>query len=138
MTNRALIVESDQFIAQRIQKTLCYQGMDVEIATNSIAGLEAVKRQLPDVVIINYCLIDSTGAEFCYYVKGTPATLTIPIIMLTDQPVLPARNPHFPTSMGDYCLPKNMLVPFALVELLRYLGFIPTMRATPAQVSYGT
>jgi response regulator RpfG family c-di-GMP phosphodiesterase len=107
-----------------MQQMLHGYGLDVEIATTSSEGLAALKRLLPDVVIMNQAVIDASLAEMCCNIKGNPSTASISLIILQNPSLEERVRQYVPVSISDYTLPNNMFAPRIIVELLRYWGCI--------------
>ncbi|HVJ20367.1 MAG TPA: response regulator [Polyangiaceae bacterium] len=55
---RAVVVEDDQNLAQRLRDHLAAQGMTVQLAANIQAGIADIRRLLPDLVLLDYKLPD--------------------------------------------------------------------------------
>jgi two-component system, OmpR family, alkaline phosphatase synthesis response regulator PhoP len=78
-----LIVEDDENIQQLVGYNLAKSGFQVLYAGNGEQALASVKRELPDLVVLDIMLPTLNGFEVCKILRKDPQTKTLPIIMLT-------------------------------------------------------
>jgi len=82
-----LVVDDSQFMRKIVRNLLVHIGVrDVYEASDGIAGLQAIRTKVPDVVIIDWELPLLNGAEFVRIVRspGVFPVPDIPIIMLSS------------------------------------------------------
>lgn len=82
-SERILIVEDDADILQLLCFTLESSGFEVVSAVTGLAGLEAAKKHLPSLVILDLMLPSMGGLDVCRELKRMNETRSIPVIMLT-------------------------------------------------------
>jgi len=80
---RILLVEDEPDIAEMLQYNLEKEGFQVELAGRGDAGLEAVRRESPDLILLDLMLPGLDGLELTRLLKRDPATSHLPIVMLT-------------------------------------------------------
>ncbi|MCX7012379.1 MAG: SpoIIE family protein phosphatase [Candidatus Sumerlaeota bacterium] len=85
MAKSVLVVESDPFIRQVLQRRLRNDGYEVRGAANGIEGLEAVEGLSPDMVISDWEMPRMDGMEFCRRVKEQPNCRSVYFILLTSR-----------------------------------------------------
>lgn len=78
-----LIVEDDENIQQLVGYNLAKAGFQVLYAENGEQALASVKRELPDLMVLDIMLPSLNGFEVCKILRKDPQTKTLPIIMLT-------------------------------------------------------
>ncbi len=78
-----LIVEDDENIQQLVGYNLAKAGFNVLYADNGEQALASVKRELPDLMVLDIMLPSLNGFEVCKILRKDPQTRTLPIIMLT-------------------------------------------------------
>lgn len=79
-----LLVEGDEDLLELMRTILLTEGYRVyctSTAEEAFASLETVR---PDLVILESMLSGIHGPEICRYVKGTPSTANIPIILVSS------------------------------------------------------
>lgn len=64
-------------------KMLREQGFEVEIAGNGEEGLEAIRRRLPDVVLLDLDLPKVSGISLLKTVRNRQRSKSLPIVILT-------------------------------------------------------
>jgi DNA-binding response OmpR family regulator len=108
-TTRVVVVEDEQSISDPLRSALEREGYGVEVAATGAAALEAVRREEPDVVLLDLMLPDMDGRDVCRTIRSSSR---VPIIMLTARGAVADRINGLDAGADDY-LPK----PFSLAEL---------------------
>ncbi len=80
---KLIIIEDEPDILEVLHYNLKRDGHEVFIATDGITGLSLIKREKPDLVLLDLMLPGMDGLEICSAVKNDPSTQNIFIIMLT-------------------------------------------------------
>jgi two-component system, OmpR family, phosphate regulon response regulator PhoB len=80
---RILLIEDEPDIAEVLQYNLEKEGFHVELASRGDAGLEAVRRESPELILLDLMLPGLDGLELTRLLKRDPATAHLPIVMLT-------------------------------------------------------
>jgi CheY-like chemotaxis protein len=83
MLGRVLIVEDHPTMREAVRLMLEPEGLIVFEATDGLAAIEAVRRDAPQVVLLDLGIPGLSGTEVLRHLKGDPATAAIPVIVLT-------------------------------------------------------
>lgn len=111
-TQRVLVIEDDQTIADVIRLQLEQDGLTVEVAPDGAAGLEAAAREHPDLIVADLLTPRMHGYEVIRRIRASHGTCRIPILVLSAQAY--AADQRKAMQMGaDAFLSK----PFELDEL---------------------
>jgi DNA-binding response OmpR family regulator len=78
-----LVVDDEPEINKLVARIFEKRGYRVTSALDGAEALAAVKRQRPDLIMLDLNLPKVDGWEVCRQLKSDPATKAIPIIMLT-------------------------------------------------------
>ena len=81
--SQILVVEDDPDIAQLIGHYLEKAGHSVEFLSSGATVMPRVRRQPPDVVVLDLMLPELDGLMICQAMRTDPQTAAIPIIMVT-------------------------------------------------------
>ena len=76
-----LLVDDDAELAAMLAELLEREGFQVESAANGAAGLAAIRRSAPDVLVLDLMLPDANGLDLCRRLRDAGAGLAI--LMLT-------------------------------------------------------
>ncbi len=79
----ALIVEDHPDQARLVEKILGLRGYAAVIAEDGETGLRLARERQPDVVLLDLMLPDVNGFDVCRRLRGDPATMLVPVVMLT-------------------------------------------------------
>lgn len=81
---RVVVIEDDPDLRKLIQVTLQFTaGWEVATAADGPAGLTRVRDVRPDAVLVDLMMPDMDGYEVCRRLKADPATVAIPLILIT-------------------------------------------------------
>jgi len=83
MTITVLLVEDETAVRDMLRFALAGKGYQLNEAANARQGYECLAEQLPDLVLLDWMLPDSSGIEFARRMRREPAWQKVPIIMLT-------------------------------------------------------
>jgi two-component system cell cycle response regulator DivK len=80
---RILYVEDNEDNVAMLKDRLEIEGFEVLVATDGISGVECVRRQRPDLVLMDLDLPDIDGWEATRRIRGDASTRSIPVIALS-------------------------------------------------------
>jgi DNA-binding response OmpR family regulator len=80
---RILIVEDEESLLKLESILLTSKGYRVTGVMDGMSALDEVRRNRPDLVILDIMLPKMDGFEVCRQLKGDPDTAHIPVVMLT-------------------------------------------------------
>jgi len=80
---KIVAIEDESDILEVIAYNLSREGYEVISARDGEKGLRIIKREQPDLVLLDLMLPGLDGLEVCRLLKSDPVTDSIPIIMVT-------------------------------------------------------
>ena len=83
LQKRILVVDDEPDFAAIVQGNLEKEGFEVEIAYNGVEGLEKVKANPPDAIVLDVMMPEKDGYVVCKELKEDNAYCNIPIVLLT-------------------------------------------------------
>ena len=69
MSANIIIVEDEKDLATLLKYNLSKEGFKIKEAETGQEGLQLIKRELPDLVILDWMLPDFSGIEICRQIK---------------------------------------------------------------------
>ena len=108
-----LVVDDDRRVVDLLQISLSQNGYHVTAASSGEEGLEAVRRDTPDLIILDLRLPKKNGFEVCAALKSSKDTAMIPVIMVSATAEVDARLQGLMHGADDY-----LTKPFSPKELL--------------------
>lgn len=107
---RILVVDDEPDFASLVQRNLEKEGFEVDVAYDGVEGLEKVKSNPPDAIVLDVMMPEKDGYEMCAELKNDKEYEDIPILMLTavaDRVTSTRYSHHDGMSMqADDYLPK--------------------------------
>jgi two-component system alkaline phosphatase synthesis response regulator PhoP len=80
---RILVVDDEPDFASIVQANLEKEGFDVAVAYDGVEGLEKVKANPPDAIVLDVMMPNKDGYEMCKELKGDGKYKDIPVVLLT-------------------------------------------------------
>jgi len=111
MKSHILVVEDETKLARFIELELGYEGYQVSVAPDGLAGLAAARQVQPDLIILDWMLPGLSGLEVCRRLRTTGEK--VPIVLLTAKDEIGDRVAGLDAGADDY-----VVKPFSIEELL--------------------
>lgn len=118
-SQRILVVEDDQDIADLVAHQLAKSGYDVDIVSAGDEVLPALERQVADLVVLDLMLPGLSGLDVCRAIRAHTSLADIPIIMVTAKTEETDRIVGLELGGDDY-----ITKPFSPKELAARVGAI--------------
>ena len=81
--HRILVVDDEDDLLELVRYNLTKEGYEVACVGSGEEALKAVRRELPDLIVLDLMLPSVDGLEVCRRLKADARTREVPIIMLT-------------------------------------------------------
>jgi two-component system phosphate regulon response regulator PhoB len=108
-----LVVEDDRAIQELLAFSLTQAGYKVTQALSAEIALESIKRELPDVILLDWMLPQMSGLAMAKLLRADRRTRSLPIIMVTARGDEPDKLAGLEHGADDY-----LTKPFSPKELL--------------------
>jgi len=80
---KILIIEDEKNIVELIKFNLEQEGFRTFQAMRGDTAIEQIRKQIPDLIVLDLMLPEIDGIEICKIVKQNPKTANVPIIILS-------------------------------------------------------
>ena len=124
MTASILVVEDEPAIQELVSFTCSSNGFKVRRAESVGAAQQAIREELPDLVILDWMLPDRSGIELLRALRGEERTRALPVIMLTAKIAESDRVSGLDAGADDY-----VVKPFSPRELVSRVRAVFRRRA---------
>jgi len=84
MSHKILVVEDDKFLRELISQKLSREGYTVIEAIDGEKGIESIKENVPDIVLLDLILPGIDGFEVLAKMKSDPNLANIAVIILSN------------------------------------------------------
>lgn len=119
-----LVIEDEPAIQELIAYTCSTQGYTVRRVDSARAGRDAIDRELPDMVLLDWMLPDKSGIELLKDLRAHERTKVMPVIMLTAKGNEADKVIGLDTGADDY-----VVKPFSPRELVSRMRAVFRRRA---------
>lgn len=119
-----LVIEDEPAIQELVAYTCSTQGFSVRRADSVRAAREAIDRELPDLVLLDWMLPDKSGIELLRDLRSQDRTRVLPVIMLTAKGNEADKVVGLDTGADDY-----VVKPFSPRELVARIRAVFRRRA---------
>jgi DNA-binding response OmpR family regulator len=122
-----LLVEDNLDLAELVAEYLESEAIECDLAYNGVMGLELVKKNHYDVIIMDLMMPRMNGLTLCYNIRKLG--IATPCLMLTARDTLEDKISGFEHGTDDY-----MVKPFELKELVLRLKALSRRYSNPADL----
>jgi two-component system phosphate regulon response regulator PhoB len=131
MTAKILVIEDEVDIRNLIKLRFEKEGFQILAAGDGEAGRIKALNEAPDLIVLDLMLPKKDGLTLCKELKNTPATQSIPILMLTAKSEEVDRILGFELGADDY-----LTKPFSVRELvLRVRAILNRAKKKPEETA---
>jgi CheY-like chemotaxis protein len=103
MSSAKILVVDDQAInVQLLKRKLERAGMEVMTANNGLEALEKVKKETPDLILLDLMMPDMDGIEVCQRLQERSDTRSIPVIFVTARTTKESKLEGLAVGAVDY------------------------------------
>lgn len=128
MASPSILVVDDQPInVQLLKRKLEREGIRVAAAYNGLEALEWVKRQKPDLILLDVMMPDMDGIEVCQRLQASEDTRGIPVIFITARTTKESKLEGLGVGAVDY-ITKPIDLDETLARVQTQLRFVTINR----------
>ena len=81
---KVLIIEDDQQMRNLYQRAFSFAGHQVSTAEDGVIGLEQVKKDKPDLILLDIMMPNKNGLQVLQELKSNSKNKNLPVVMLTN------------------------------------------------------
>ncbi len=125
MSARVLVVDDLPPNVKLLEAKLTAEYFDIITASDGKSAIEAAQTKSPDVILLDVMMPGMDGFEVCHRLKTDPATMHIPIVMVTALSETADRVRGLESGADDFLTkPVNDVALFARIKSLARLKLI--------------
>jgi diguanylate cyclase (GGDEF)-like protein len=113
MKDRILVVDDDPDILQFVEMNLDMEGFETQTAESGRIALEVARERPPDLILLDVMMPELDGLTVLRRLRSSPATSSIPVVLLTAKALAEDRVRGLDLGADDY-----ITKPFDIEELL--------------------
>ena len=118
MAQKILVIEDDKFLRELISQKLIQEGYKIVEAMDGEKGLEAIKKEKPDLILLDLILPGIDGFEVLTRIKKDQPETKIPIIILSNLGQKDDIEKGLKMGAVDYLI-KAHFTPAEIIEKIR-------------------
>jgi DNA-binding response OmpR family regulator len=81
--SKVVVIDDEPFILLMLEDKFKRAGIEVVTSKVSAGALDMIRREMPDLVILDWMMPEISGIEVCRLLKADPELSAIPVFMLT-------------------------------------------------------
>ena len=118
MKKKILVIDDQEDLLELTRRVLQSHGYEVLTLNDGENALETIKKESPDVVLMDMIMPIKDGAQICQEIKSDTSVRHIPVILTTGQMIEKSEySQEGLTGVDDY-----LMKPFEIDELLAKIG----------------
>jgi len=111
--SKVIVIDDEPFILMMIEDKLKKAKIDVTTLRESRNAIEVIRREMPELIILDWMMPELSGIDLCRIIKADPELKDIPIFMLT------AKGQDSDEQIGIQCgVSRYITKPFSPRSLL--------------------
>ncbi|HOL73469.1 MAG TPA: response regulator transcription factor [Bryobacteraceae bacterium] len=128
MRHRIIIIEDEADIVEMVRYNFRKEGFEIESFSRGREGLERLRRNPPDLLLLDIMLPDEDGFSICRQLRADPRLKELPVIFLTARGEEIDRIVGLEIGADDY-----VVKPFSPRELIARVRAILRRRVRPVE-----
>jgi two-component system, sensor histidine kinase and response regulator len=124
---KVLVIDDQPINVQLLKRKLEREGLQVIAAYNGSEGLALIKRENPDLVLLDVMMPDMDGIEVCQRMQADEATRLIPVIFITARTTKESKLKGLGVGAVDY-ITKPIDLDETLARVQTQLRFVTINR----------
>jgi DNA-binding response OmpR family regulator len=117
---KVLLIEDSKELAVALSGVLTLKGLEVIVARDGVAGVEAARREKPALILLDLMLPKISGFEVCKILKTDNTTWRIPIIIMSTLSK-PEQMDRAKAAGADHFIPKPYNLEETVAEIMRFV-----------------
>lgn len=118
MPKKILIIEDDKFSREMMARKVIASGFDVFQAADGQQGLEMIKKEKPDLVLLDLILPKLSGKDVLSEIKKDKELTSIPVVVLSNLDQMEDKDEMLKSGVVDYII-KAHFTPTEIVERIK-------------------
>jgi DNA-binding response OmpR family regulator len=112
--SKVIVIDDEPFILMMVEDKLKRAGLEVIALRESVNAIDVIRKERPDLIILDWMMPELSGIELCRMLKSDPELSSIPIFMLT------AKGQEEDEKLGLKCgVSRYITKPFSPKALLQ-------------------
>jgi DNA-binding response OmpR family regulator len=83
MVKRIMVLDDNMDILEAVHEVLTYEQFEVKSTSNSVGIVQLAEEYTPDLIILDYKLMDGNGGEICRALKSHKVLHKTPVIIFS-------------------------------------------------------
>lgn len=80
---KVMVIDDEPFILMMVEDKLKRAGFKVITLRESVKAMELIRKEMPDLILLDWMMPELSGIELLKLIKADPALSPIPVFMLT-------------------------------------------------------
>lgn len=131
---KILVVDDEEDLQDLLRYNLEKEGFEVVVADNGVDGIEAARREKPDLIVLDIMMPGLDGIEVCRRLRSDALLRHTPIMMLTARTEEETQVQSLDIG-ADIYLPKPVSIPVIISQIKALVRSTQRNEAQPALLS---
>lgn len=112
---KILLIEDEVILAEMYRDKFAQAGFKMSLAFSTEEGLEILKKEKPDLILLDILLPRENGIQFLKRIKEIPDLVDIPVIAFSNYDDPKAKKEAFKLGVEDYLI-KTAYTPNEVIK----------------------
>jgi len=119
---KILIIEDERMLGEMYQNKLIREGFDVVLVETAEEGIEAVRKEKPDLILLDILLPKTNGIGFIEWLKKEKEFSSILVIAFSNYDSPKTKKEAMELGIKDYLIKANYTPQEIVDKIKSYLG----------------
>jgi DNA-binding response OmpR family regulator len=115
---KILIIEDDKFSREMMARKVVAAGFEVSQAADGEQGMELIKKEKPDLILLDLVLPKLSGKDILSAIKQNKELNSIPVVVLSNLDQMEDKDEMLKSGVVDYIV-KAHFTPTEIVERIK-------------------
>lgn len=121
MAKKILIVEDEKILAEMYRDKFSEAGYEVSLVFSSEEGIELIKKEKPDLILLDILLPKENGISFLKRLRESPDTSQIPVVAFSNYDDPSTKKEALELGVKDYLIKTNYTPQGIIEEIKKHL-----------------
>ena len=117
---KILLIEDSKVLGSALKEALELKGHEIAWVTDGREGFPAVKKNMPDLILLDLMLPHVSGYEICKAIKKDNGTWRIPVVIMSTL-TKPEQKERAMEAGADHFVDKPYNLQQTMAEILKYI-----------------
>jgi len=121
MAKKILIIEDEKILGEMYKDKFTEAGFEVSLVIEAKEGIEAIKKEKPDLILLDILLPRENGIFFLQKIREIPEIASIPVVAFSNYDDPATKREAIKLGVKEYLIKTNYTPQEIVAKIKEYL-----------------